>query len=271
MSEFRSARGPQVQLGQQITLQKASGKFDDYLGYNLGFAAGDLQLHAKGPAADPRLRQFVTRNYAWKFDANGDVDAADRGQDPDDINNFGETLKFNLGQKVQVNGINLNVAPGEANGIGVTFNAGNNDLSYAVVDEAQLRTLLELDAAKKRERVAANPNAQETIVGTDAWLPNDMRANVRFAGELGNKLDINGNPIDLPHQKYVLINNGAYLTAVQANPMQHWTEAMNPFPFAVTAPEIEVPRVGRLVKFEKTLVEPGDELVLKASYRYSAK
>ncbi len=286
LENVRKARGPQVQLGQQITLQKASGKLKpgDQFGWSLseprnsgavdvdfGYNAMTFQTHSKGPALDPRFRDFVARNYDWSFETRGFVDAADRGQDPDDISNFGETLRFNLEQKVQVNGINLNVAPGEANGIGVTFNTGNNDLSYAVVDEAQLRTLLELDAAKKRERVAANPNAQETIVGTDAWLPNEMRANVRFAGETGNKLDIAGNPIELPHQKYILINNGSFLTAVQANPMQHWTEAMNPLPFAVTAPEIEVPHVGRLVKFEKTLVEPGDELVLKASYRYSEK
>ena len=265
LTEFRAARGPQVQVGSQITLQKASGKFDDYS----ALTAAGFQAFSKGPAADPRLRQFVARNYAWQYEANGDVDATDRGQDADDIANFGVKLESNLEQKVQVNGINLNVAPGEANGIGVAFNKGKNDLSYAVVDEAQLKTLLELDAAKKRGRVAANPNAQETIVGTDAWLPNSMRANVRFAGDTGNTLDINGNPIQLAHQSYILINNGSYLTAVQANPMQHWTEAMNPLPFAVTAPEIEVPRVGRLVKFEKALVEPGDELVLRASYRYS--
>jgi len=256
MNEFRTARGPQVEVGQQITLQKASGKQTEI---------ADTGLVAN----DPAFQTFVRRNYDWSFEARGFVDAADRGQDPDDIANFGGTLAFNLGQKVQVNGINLNVAEGEANGIGVSFSVGNNDLSYAVVDEAQLRTLLELDAAKKRGRVAANPNAQETIVGTDALLSNDMRANVRFAGDTGNTLDINGNPIQLPHQKYILINNGDYLTAVQANPMQHWTDPLNPFPFAVTAPEIEVPRVGQLAKFEKTLVEPGDELVLRASYRYS--
>jgi len=267
VDEFRSARGPQVEVGKQITLQKASGKFDDYS----VLTVGGLQALPKGPAADPRFRQFVARNYDWWLETNGDVDAADRGVDPDDLNDFGARLETNLEQKVQVNGINLNVAAGEAKGLGVTFTTGNNDLSYAVVDEAQLRTLVELDAAKKRGRVAANPNAQETIVGTDAWLPNSMRANVRFAGVTRNGLIISGNDIDLPHEKYILISNGNYLTAVQANPMQHWTEAMNPFPFAVTAPEIEVPRVGRVVKFEKTLVEPGDELVLKASYRYAER
>lgn len=270
LSELRRARGAQVEWGRRIATQQAKGLGRKSLEEQ--FFGGDDETDEL--LRDKRFQTFVTRNYDWALTSpRGERAVTDSGIVRTNgavlFDDFAEKLAINKAQKVQVNGINLNCTPEEANGLGINFSVGNNDVSFAVVDEAQLRTLLELDAAKKRGRVAANPNAQETIVGTDARLPNGMRANVWFAGEFGNTLDVNGNPIDLLHHQYLVINNGGYLTAVQANPMQHWTEPRNPFPFVVTAQEIAVPRAGRLVKFEKTLVEPGDELVLRASYRYS--
>ncbi|HPD17503.1 MAG TPA: hypothetical protein PLE19_21410 [Planctomycetota bacterium] len=270
VSELRRARGAQVEWGRRIATQQARGLGKKPLEEQ--FFGGDDETDEL--LRDRRFQTFVTRNYGWALTSpRGETAVEDSGVVRSGgaalFDDFAEKLAINRAQKVQVNGINLNCTPDEANGLGISFTVGSNGVSFAVVDEAQLRTLLELDAAKKRGRVAANPNAQETIVGTDAWLPNGMTCNVRFAGEVGNTLDVNGNPIDLLHQQYLVINNGGYLTAVQANPMQHWTEPRNPFPFVVTAQEIAVPRAGRLVKFEKTLVEPGDELVLRASYRYS--
>jgi len=48
--------------------------------------------------------------------------------------------------------------------------------------------------------------------------------------------------------------------------MRHWTETRSSLLFPVIPQTIDVPRVGRLVMFEKKLVEPGDELVLRAEY-----
>jgi tetratricopeptide (TPR) repeat protein len=263
METFRAARGPQVQRGQQFALQQARGVGQ---GWQQEVSGGEVYYPDRW-LRDDNFRQFVGRNYKWA-EAPAQ-EGTERAKDL--VGDLSEKLELNLGQKVQVNSINLGVAAPAARDLGVSFVAGKNGVTYAVVDEGQLRTLLELDAARRAKgpAVTANPNAQETIVGTDALVANGMVANVRYAADFDNTLDLNGNPIQLSHAKYVVIDNGSYLTAIQANPMQHWAEAANPFPFAAAPQEIEVPRVGALVKFEKTLVEPGDELVLKASYRYS--
>lgn len=176
----------------------------------------------------------------------------------------------NLGQIVPVNSINLNVPAAEAAGLGIALSEGANGVVLGTIDEAQLRTLLELDARRSVEGrlVDNNERLQETIVGTDARFANDWTGNVAFGGESFNRLDINGNPVDLPHGKYVLIDNGRFLTAVRAGRMRHWTEKveLDDLRFAEVPQTIEVPRVGRLVKFEKRLVKPTDRLVIHCDY-----
>ena len=179
-------------------------------------------------------------------------------------------LRSNLGQKVAVNSINLNNDAASAAGLGVQWNKGNNDVNYAVVDEAVLRSLLELDA-RQRQRgavVAENGRLQETIVGTDALLANGMIGNMAFAGERSNTLDLNDNTIALPHEKVLLVDNGGYLTAVKAGAMQHWTERLSfeTVQFAEVPQAIEPPHEGRLVRLEKRLLEPSDRMVIGIEY-----
>jgi len=47
--------------------------------------------------------------------------------------------------------------------------------------------------------------------------------------------------------------------------MQHWTQKAAPVFFASGPQRIDVPRVGQLVRFEKTLVKPEDDLVIRAN------
>ena len=85
-----------------------------------------------------------------------------------------------------------------------------------MVDEAQFRTLMEVDARRRDDRVDANERYQDTIVGTDALLANDWVGNVLQSSDADNTFDINGNPIRLSHEKYILIDNGRFLTALDA-------------------------------------------------------
>ena len=165
--------------------------------------------------------------------------------------------------------------PGDTNftgDIGYMLTAADG-VVFTVVDEAQFRTLVELDSRKNRfgRSVPMNPRGQDTIVGTDALLANAWTANVRFAADRANTIDVNGNPINLAHDQYILIDNGSFLTAVRAGEMQHWTERSAPVQLADVPQDIDVPRVGQMVKFEKTLVEPDDELVLRASYSWKGE
>jgi len=276
LANYRKVRGPQVELGGNIARQRAQGQAGK--GIVLLTDGRDVSGAATGggkPSGE--LRRFIWRNYDWQLRKTAEAQQAPQSAVPkmpdqawDDLS---EKLGFNLGQKVQVSSINLDIPAQAANQLGASFQTGNNGVVFTVVDEAQFRTLVELDSRKNRfgRSVPMNPRGQDTIVGTDALLANAWTANVRFAADRANTIDVNGNPINLAHDQYILIDNGSFLTAVRAGEMQHWTERSAPVQLADVPQDIDVPRVGQMVKFEKTLVEPDDELVLRASYSWKGE
>jgi hypothetical protein len=295
--QLEAARGPQVQLGTNIAGQQAQGLVQDVSG--LGYqgqapaqqqggeatqfglwdvtAAETSQTMAGVPFIQSGdLNSFIYGNYRWALqrEAGGAGQArqvvAGSGGAAISVDDLVNKLGLNLGQKVQVGSINLNVDENSANGVGINFQRGNNDVRFAVIDEAQFRTLMQLDARNPKLNVAMDTNErrQDTIVGTDALIANGWVANVQFAGDRRNTIDINDNPIALPHEKYVVISNGSFVTAVRASEMQHWTQQGVAVQFAEVPQDVDVPRVGQMAKFEKTLVSPEDELVIRAVYNW---
>ena len=278
--------GGQVLHGENIAGQRARGlvpaEGEGQPGsIGNGVSGGGGTVQTTDDDANGRLREFIRKNYAWQWERpvsgysealNGTA-ATTQPAAPSQTWSYDELvgrLRYNWGQKINVSSVNLNVDAATADRFGVTFSAGNNDLRYAVVDEAQFRTLMELDASRRAggRAVAANPRGQETIVGTDALIANGMIVNPTFAGDRGNTLDINDNGIVLPHEQYVLIDNGAFVTVVRAGEMAHWTQRDEGVQFAEVPQDIEVPRVGALARFEKKLVKPGDDLVIRVTYLY---
>lgn len=299
--KLKTTRGPQVELGANIAGQRAKGLVDqkvdpgrlpdqaaaiadeknvqDFISRNYGWRTQRGRRADGGGAGGGGVAEGTSRVTAFGGSeqtlALGDqlvhhIRATMAPETWDDVDEDGDgqiealagDLVLNFGQKIQIGSINLDVAAPQANSLGVGFTAGNNGVNYAVVDEAQFRTLMQLDADNSADGRIAVPNTrrQDTIVGTDALLANGWVANASFAQDRRNTIDINGNAIVLPHEKYILVDNGGYLTAVRAGEMQHWTQEAPPIQFAEVPQDIEVPRVGRLVKFEKTLVKPTDRL-----------
>ncbi len=291
LAQLRQARGPQVEEGEKIAQQRAGGKSLDDVQAELVDAAkkpswgtGDSDTDTWGGAdpitgarlqtedgarlqiEDKELREFVRRNYDWKLE-----DIPQTGARIPNVPEIVSKLRFNLGQKVTVNSLNVNADARAAAALGVQFNRGGNNVNWAVVNEAQFRSLMELDAELTRRSgraVEANGRLQETIVGTDAYLANGMIANIAFAGDKGNSLDISGNSINLAHEGYVIVDNGGFLTVIQAGAMQHWQERPVVVQFAEIPQNIETPRVGQLFRFERTLLEPSDQMVLRAEYKW---
>jgi len=247
----------------------------------------------------PDLQKFIDKNYAWQKrggrpdasnspawrSARGETTKRDKTKpQPNrtataagklDEAELARRLWFNRGQKTNVSSRNINVDAAAANSLGINFYKGNNDVSFTVVDEAQFRTLMEMDAAKKAtahgDQVDPNEIRQDTIVGTDALLANSMTTNVTASRDKGNTLDIADNPVYVAHEKYVLIDNNGYLTAIRAGEMQNWQEASKHVEFVAAPQEIEIPHVGELVKLEKTLVKPGDEMVVHFDYQWKGR
>jgi hypothetical protein len=235
------------------------------------------RLESHGGLNYAEVRRFWERNYAWQRERGGEPGRpTTRPAGPADggfiysPKALAGKLWQNLGQKVLVSSSNTAVPARAAEALGVRFQTGNNDVRFSVVDEAQYRTLMQMGAARAKGTAPFDvaSHKQDAIVGTDALLANHWRANVRFGGDAGNTLDINDNPIDLPHEKYILIDNDGYLTAVRAGAMQHWTESPREERLVEVPEEIDVPRVGQRIKLEKTLVKPTDPLVLRVEYTW---
>jgi len=308
---LRKVRGPQVELRGNIAEQRAAGlvttagDLDADASVNgtltartspgtFSYARTDARPEGESRrtelAKNPEFQDFLERNYDWQLEhrkgdggwgfagagsLSGKVPAIVPRDDDKDraAKQVHDKALMNLGQKVAVNSMNVNLGTAATRQLGVRFVRGRNGLRYTVVDEAQLRTLREIEGQRSGpgRGVPANPRLQETIVGTDALLASGQRANVTFAAEGGNTIDLYQNPIALPHEKYILIDNGSFLTAVKAGEMQHWTRRAKSVEFAEVPQDLDVPRVGRLVKFEKTLIKPADELTIRARYTWTGK
>ena len=262
--------------------------------------------HQPTEASKAQFEDYIRRNYKWAFSegrpgekdrtgggGGGGSGAWGRDSDGDDsdawtgaaiprsgrirdrekvIKDLSEKLSKNLWQDVTVNSRNIGISAGDASQLGIRFTKGVNNVNFATVDEAQLRTLRQIEAQRggRERQVDANPRLQETIVGTEALLAGGQRAYIANAGESSNTLDLAGNPIVLSHEKYVLIDAGGFVTAVKAGEMQHWTQAVREedVGFADVPQELDLPRVGELVKFEKTLIRPADRLTIRADYTW---
>lgn len=277
---LKETRGPQVEKGFNFAQQQAKGLKLENSGQNAagdGWAGGsrfpdsvksssqiDWQQAREVPDVDRReFARFVESNYDWQLHDDGRKTVA--GTFMDDVQvDLLDKLQRNLGQKVSVSSVNFTLTAGAATALGISFQPSANGRATAIIDEAQLRSLIELQAG--RGQGAWGKRRQDTIVGSDALLANNVISNTVFAGDTYNGLIIEGNTLNLPHDKYILMDNGDSLTAVGAAPMQFWTEAAKDV-LAVDVPQnIEVPRLGQVVKFEARLLEPTDDLTLRAGY-----
>ncbi len=274
LAQLRQARGPQVEEGKKIAQQKAA---DPLTGARIARADEDggwRQWHGgkQVQIKDRELDEFIRRNYDWALKSDS-LTVSRRIPDGGTllVGGLVSQLRDNLGQKVVVNSRNVNADTRAAAALGVRFNRGSNNVDWAVINEAQFRSLMELDAELTRRHgrpVAANERLQETIVGTDAFLSNSMVANITFAGDKGNTLDISSNTVNLAHEGYLLLYNGQHLTVVRAGAMQHWRETPTDAGFVEVPQNIEVPRVGQLFRFERTLLKPSDQMVLRVEYKW---
>jgi len=267
LDNLRQARGANVdRSASSIVRQHAEGILDG--GWGGGLAQPTDSDH-DGLRNDARLREFIENNYKWALEAprivmfNGQQVQVTFSADE-----LAGRLETNLGQKVALGSFNLNAAAADASAAGARFVEGANGVRYAVIDEAQFLTLREIDARNGLLAGVPGERGQETIVGSDALLANSMTANLTYAAGDSNTFDVGGNAIALPHEQYVLIDNGRYLTAVRAGEMRHWTEKPELVRFADVPQNIDPPRAGRLVKFEKTLVKPTDPMGITVEYEW---
>jgi len=176
---------------------------------------------------------------------------------------------------VAVGSRNLFVDAGRAAAAGVKFAEGANGVRYAIVNEGQLMSLMDIEqrAEQNAEAVPDVPREarQEAIVGTGALLANGGTLTISGAADEANTLSYNGNDLAVPHDDYVVLDNGSYLTAVKSGRMQHWAAEVEPVRFPGVPAAVVVPVVGHTLKFEKTLLHPKDSLELVTEYTWQGE
>jgi tetratricopeptide (TPR) repeat protein len=184
-------------------------------------------------------------------------------------------LRSNWGQRVAVGSRNILVRPTAAKAAGIAWKTGANGVRFAVVNEGQLLSLMDIE---QRQAAVENPAAargearQDAIVGTEARLANRGTVTIARAADDNNTLSYNGNDVQVQHDDYLLVDNdGAYLTAVKTGRMQHWSEEAEPVRFPGVPAIVVVPVVGRTVKFEKTLLDASDRLELVVHYTWQGE
>jgi len=264
LTQLRRARGPQVQAGEKLAQQEAGGVIPG------GGTEGGWGTDTGIKLTDKQLSEFIWRNYDWSLQGDTSTGATIPGGRQVVVGRLISKLRYNRGQKVVVKSINVNADARTAAALGVRFRRGGNNVNWSIINEAQFRSLMELDAEANRHNAKPADTltwSQEAIVGTDARLSNKMTANVSFAGDKGNVLDVGGNAISLAHEGYLLLNINGRLTVVQAGAMQNWREKPTDIGFVEVPQNIEVPRVGQLFRFERTLLKTSDKMIIRAEYK----
>ncbi|MBS3820767.1 MAG: hypothetical protein KGY81_03290 [Phycisphaerae bacterium] len=272
VGRFRRDLGPQIDIPAFETP-----------GLDVSEPQGEIAANEGADLSDSdEFREFVAGNYSWTRLDQAETFAGNlqpvettssqgdgRGQPAISytLDDLAGRLELNRGLKTKVSSWNINVSARRAEQVGASFIRGNSGLRFATVDEAQLRTLMDLELDLRGQSLAQyQQNFQDTIIGTDAWLANSMTANPSRATAEGNVLTINDNPISLEHEQFVLIDNGGTLTAVAASKLARWDTPIAPIVVAASPQTIDIPRIGRVIRFEKKLINPQDRLVLEIRY-----
>ncbi len=252
-----------------------------------------LTIQPRGGGADAQkqiqrdLNRFIAENVKWQPDTAAPQTALDDGENravyrngklivthtPEVQGQIRELLantRKNWGQKVNIRSYNhsngMNVVFFDSH---VKFTEGKNHARYAVVDEGQVRAMVELGQKQSRTAVfEENPIANDVAVGNRTTIANNDQLTIVASNDRGNRIDYLDNGVFVPHGKYLVVDNNGYFTVVGATQTYRWDERIPAQRIVIDVPpQIDLPLVGRVVKFEKTLLQPEDEPVLRASYR----
>jgi hypothetical protein len=241
LENLRSVRGPQVDVSE---LRAEAESFADDI---------EVDFIANSPA----LQGFLAQNYSRDRDrGRGDEDLA-----REDSGRLVERLGANWGQKVPISSVRLSNPETDLAAVGAAPQSSPGGTKWALLDEAQFRTLARMGGlGERRDR--------EAIVGTESVLANDAGVLVAFAGSTANRFLIDDTTVNLPHERYLVIVGEEGLTAVRSGKMRHWTEQSERVAFETGPEPLALPRVGREVRFERTLVRPTDRLAVRATYSW---
>ncbi len=182
------------------------------------------------------------------------------GDNPASLNAAVENWLANKGQVVPVAGKTVRL-PSVTNMavIGENFsNATAGGRNYAVLDEAQYRTLVQSADALRNNSSASPSEQRQVIVGTTNSVATEDFQIARSDADY-NDIQIDGTRISLPNDKYLAIDNGDSLSVLKAGEVRDWqddaTEVQLETPESCS---VDLPETGIALRFEKMLLSAGE-------------
>lgn len=248
---LEQARGPQVAvLPDASALVSSSGEAEGNCG-------------PEGGQSNPEFERFVRRNYAWQDSAPQLVVHQFVPESPEFLL---RRACLNHGQKVDVSSLYMPLSASVASRVGASWQKGTGHERFAILDEAQARTLLSLFAPFNRK--TAKTSQQEALIGSSARIADARILQVRTVGEQQTRLDLNGTILNIPAGGSLLLNSQGGMTLVRVSRPHHWTEKPVPVTWLKANQSLELPHAGQHLRFEKTLLQPTDDMTLRAEYRW---
>ncbi len=206
--------------------------------------------------------------------ANGKISVDNTYSNSDVLNDAVSNFWKNDGMVAHVKGSNVKVPLlGDIPLLGKLFHERLQEgQRYAILDEAEYRTLLDagnrISAGQQDSVVDATD--RDVIVGSwNTAAGQDFR--LATGGETYNGLMVNGSTIDLPHDRYLAIDNGGVVTVIHGGQVRDWQDAAPaPTPLIPDVSQtFDIPHVGTPLYFEKTYLEAGEspDVVLRYTYK----
>jgi len=271
---------PESKFWVEVIERRGVTRYQQNVQQQLKFGWNDYQVGdlVKNEAEGKRLAEMLNMNYAQPvrnaapstpFVKYEDGRLKTRGiGNARRVGDAIENMRRNWGQKVAYSTRELALTPEAVKQLGVKWNTMKGG-QYATVDEAQLNALLMHENTVNPDGYTVHKGLQEIVPGTHQTLPNRAVIELRTAVTFQNWIGVNGDVAELPHDQTLLTFANGRIIAVRAGATQHWTEEAAITEIKEVPVEINVPKVGTPVKFEKVLVKTQDKMIIEADYKYT--
>lgn len=211
-----------------------------------------------------QIAEFVAWNYlAPGTNAQGRLIEADNGRlivtnsgaMPEKVQQVVEKLQLNDGQVVPVSAVRIPAV--QAAGAWLT-NGVSGQRRFGVLDEAQYNTLIMLGGVNsKAGELALSKESRDVVVGTGNELAGQAFSLVSSDGG-ASRFKLGEAQVDLPLEKYLVVQDGAMLAVLKAGAIRNWQEKGEVKISTAVPRRIEIPLIGRQFRFEKTLLGAGE-------------
>ncbi|MFC1497077.1 hypothetical protein ACFLS1_01205 [Verrucomicrobiota bacterium] len=249
-------------LKNKIAGQRAAQEKQDVIEINIGKI-----VNTDNPNATKAFKQFMGTNY-WgsQLDQSGfwidgqNLVVTNACNIPAEFNQVVEKIADNRGNAVSVAGNTIDL---DVNNVPVVNNWFSNTTAtgkkYAILDEAQYRTIVQANAALSGESLdSERMEKKEVILGTPNGV-NGINFTLSDADNDANGLLIEGSEINISHDQYYAVADGKKVSVLKAGELHNWQEEGSDINMEVSIPyKLDIPQAGVRVCFEKTLLSAGE-------------